>query len=132
MAQKNLGAAPSGATDADTVGARDAAIAASQLVQINAQTGTTYTLVLADGGKAVEVTNAAAIVVTVPTNATVAFPIGTVIEIAQLGAGQITITPASGVTIQSAGSLTKTRVTLSAASLRKRATDTWLLVGDLA
>lgn len=131
MAQKNYAPAPSGASDQDTVGARDAAIAASQLVPINAQTAS-YTLVLADGGKAVEVTLSTATTLTVPPNSSVAFPVGTVIEIAQLGAGQVTIAAGSGVTIQSAGTLLKLRAQFSGASLRKRATDTWLLVGDLA
>jgi len=109
-----------------------AALKAAQLVPINAQTGTTYTLVLADGGKAVELTNASATTLTVPPNSSVAFPVGTVIELDQLGAGQVTIAAGSGVTIRSAGTLLKLRAQFSAASLRKQATDTWLLVGDLA
>lgn len=128
MARKQVGSAASGSTDTPTKAYVDSA----QNIAVNAQTGTTYTLVLADAGKAVELTNAAATTVTVPPNASVAFPIGTIIELDQLGAGQVTIVAGSGVTLRSAGSLAKTRLQFSAVSLRKQATDIWLLVGDLA
>lgn len=71
---------------------------------INAQTGTAYTLVLTDQSKLVTLTNAAAIAVTIPTNATVAFPIGTQIDFSQDGAGKVTFSGA-GVTINSLSSL---------------------------
>jgi hypothetical protein len=64
-------------------------------------------------------------------NSSVAFPIGTAITILQTGAGQITVVPVSGVTINSTPGL-KIRTQWAAASLIKRATDTWVLVGDLA
>lgn len=102
--------------------------AASANVAVNAQAGA-YTLVIADAGKAVEVTSATAVTVTVPTNAAVAFPVGTVIEVAQTGAGQITIA-GSGVSLQSPASL-KSRTQYSTILLRKRATDTWIVGGDL-
>jgi hypothetical protein len=107
------------------------AIAAANTVPVVAKTAA-YTLTLTDAGCAVEVTSSSAVSVTVPPNSSVAFPVGSVIEVAQLGAGQVTIAAGSGVTINSAGSLTKTRAQYSSASLRKRGTDTWLLVGDLA
>ena len=66
-----------------------------------------------------------------PLNASVAFPIGTQITLIQTGAGQVTITPASGVTINATPGL-KTRVQWSAATLIKRATNTWVAIGDLA
>ena len=72
-------------------------------IAINAQTGTTYTLVLADDGKMVTCSNAGAITVTVPTNASVAYPTGTQILIVQKGAGQVTIEGDSGVTVSSLG-----------------------------
>lgn len=97
----------------------------------NAQTGTTYTLVLADAGKMVTCSNAAAITLTVPANATVAFPIGTRIDVTQIGAGQITFTPDSGVTINCAGSKNKTTQTYSGATLWKQGTNIWYLYGDL-
>lgn len=101
------------------------------LVQINAQTGTTYTLVAGDIGKLVTMTNASANTLTIPPNASVAFEVGAKINIAQFGSGQTTIAPGSGVTINSADSANKTRVIYSTCSLIKTATDTWLLAGDI-
>jgi hypothetical protein len=131
MATSARGAAPANPNDLATKSYVDTAVSSASQVAVNAQTGS-YTLALSDAGCAVEVNDASASTVTVPLNATVAFPIGTVIEVAQIGAGQITVAAASGVTLQSAGSLVHTRVQFSAVSLRKRGTDTWLLVGDLA
>lgn len=89
------------------------------------------TLVLSDDSKYIRMTNAAANTVTVPLNATVAFPVGTQISVMQAGAGQTTITPIGGVTLNSTPTL-KTRAQYSALSLIKVATDTWDVVGDLA
>lgn len=105
------------------------ALAAAQLVAINAQTAA-YTLALADAGKAVEVTSASAVNVTVPPNTTAAFPVGTVIEVAQMGAGQVVLVAGSGVTLRTAASLT-TRAQYATVTLRKRATDEWIVAGDL-
>ena len=91
-----------------------------------------YTLVLADGGKIVEVNKATAAVLTVPPNSSVAFPIGTMIDVVQYGAGQVTITPGAGVTIRSSGGRLKTGAQYAVASLRKRATDEWVATGDLS
>jgi hypothetical protein len=96
----------------------------------NAQSGTTYTLVLGDAGKIVEVGNASAITLTVPTNAGVAYPVGTQITILQTGAGQITVTGPAGGTLNATPG-TKLRAQWSSATLLKRATDTWVLIGDL-
>jgi hypothetical protein len=90
-----------------------------------------YTLALVDAGRAVEINSSSATTLTIPTNTSVAFPIGTVIEITQIGTGAITITPASGVTLQSASNRLRTNEQYSAASIRKRSTNTWLVVGDL-
>jgi hypothetical protein len=97
---------------------------------LNAQTGTTYTLVLADNGKLVTLSNASAITLTVPLNSSVAFPTGAQVNIQQIGAGQVTVAGASGVTINGTG--TKLAVQWSAGTLIKTATDTWTLIGDLA
>lgn len=97
----------------------------------NAQTGTTYTLALSDAGKMVTLTNASAITLTIPTNATVAFPVNTRIDLLQYGAGQVTVGGA-GVTIYSSGSKLKLTGQYSGASLWKKATDTWVLIGDIA
>ena len=73
--------------------------------------------------------NAASITVTVPLNSSVAFATGAIINLQQIGAGQVTIAGASGVTLNGTG--TKTRAQWSAASLLKTATDTWTLIGDI-
>jgi hypothetical protein len=99
------------------------------LVQ-NQQTGTTYTLVLADASnKLVELSNTAAITVTVPLNSSVAYPVGSQIMLLQTNTGQVTVAGAGGVTVNSNPGL-KLRAQWSSATLIKRATDTWVLVGD--
>ena len=95
---------------------------------LNAQTGTSYQLALTDAGKLVTLTNAAGITLTVPTNAVAAFAIGTQIDIAQLGAGQVTVSSAATVRATPGAKL---RDQYSVGSLIKIATDEWLLVGDL-
>jgi hypothetical protein len=105
---------------------------------INAQTGTTYTFVLADGNdKLVTASNAATQTYSIPTNANVAFPTGTVINIIAIGAGQVTIdavTSGTTTVLSNGGTAAapKLRVQYSAASLIKVATDTWYVVGDIA
>jgi hypothetical protein len=92
-------------------------------------TGTSDTLALTDAGQTVETTSASAVTETVPANSTVAFPIGTVIQLYQSGAGQVTVTAAGGVTLRVPGGA-KTRVQYSTVTLRKRATDEWIVSGD--
>jgi uncharacterized iron-regulated membrane protein len=104
---------------------------ATAMIAINAQTGTTYTAVLADDGKLVTCDNGSAITFTIPTNSSVAFGIGTQINIMQLGAGQITIAGA-GVTFRSEGSKLKTKGQYAVATCCKIATDTWVVVGNLS
>ena len=99
---------------------------------LNAQTGTTYTLVLTDSAKFVTLSNASAITATVPPNSSVAFPTGTQVNLMQLGAGQVTVAAGSGVTLRSAGTLVKTSAQYAVATLLKIDTDTWVLVGNLA
>ncbi len=97
---------------------------------ISAQSAS-YTLVLADRGKLVEISNGSANNLTVPANSSVAFPVGTQIHILQTGAGQTTVVAAGGVTINPAATL-KLRQQWSAATLVKRASDTWILMGDIS
>ena len=80
--------------------------------------------------KFLEVNSASAVTITVPTNAAEAFPIGTVISIARIGTGEVTISNSSGVVINNPLGA-RLRVQWSTATLRKRGTDTWLLSGDL-
>jgi hypothetical protein len=87
-----------------------------------------YTLVLTDNGDIVEMSGGGTL--TVPTNASVAFPVGAQINLLQTGALQVTVGGA-GVTINATPGL-KLRAQWSSATLIKRATDTWVLVGDLS
>jgi hypothetical protein len=107
-------------------------------LSINANTATTYTFVLADNGKLVTSNNAAAQTLSIPTNAAVAYAIGTQINVAWItGAGQPTINAVvSGTTtiLSTAGTSTapKLRAVNSVATCIKIATDTWLVTGDIS
>ena len=105
---------------------------ATAQIALNAQTGTTYTAVLGDDGKLVTCSNAAAIAFTIPPNSSVAFGIGTQINVMQLGAGQVTITAGAGVTLRSAGSKLKTNAQYAVATCCKIDTDTWVVIGNLS
>jgi hypothetical protein len=96
----------------------------------NVQTGTSYTLVLGDAFKLVTIANASANTLTVPLNSSVAFPVGTRVDVGQDGAGQTTIAATGGVTIRTPETL-KLRKQWGKATLIKRATDTWDLEGNL-
>ncbi len=108
--------------------------ASSAVRVINAQSGTTYTFALTDGSgngnnPLVTFGSASTTTVTVPTNASVAFPVGSQIDIIQDGAGIVSFAAAGGVTINSLnGSLTM-QGQYTEASLIKTATNTWDLVG---
>ena len=99
-------------------------------IDTNAQVAS-YTLVLADDGKIVEMNVASGNILTVPPNSSVAFPVGTQIIVLQTGAGQCTLTAGSGVTLNATPG-NKLRVQYSGATLIKRATNTWIAIGDLA
>ena len=105
---------------------------ATAMIAINAQTGTTYTTVLADDGKLITCSNASAIALTIPPNSSVAYGIGTQINIAQLGAGQVTITAGAGVTLNSEGSKLKLKGQYAVGTCVKTDTNTWFVVGNLA
>jgi hypothetical protein len=98
----------------------------------NNQIGTSYTAVLLDAHKTVTMTNASASTLTVPPNSSVTFAIGDQINIMQLGAGQVTITAGSGVTIRSSGSKLKLTGQYSVATVVQIAADTWMAVGNLS
>lgn len=99
-------------------------------LNINQQTGTTYTAVLADSGKFVTFDNGSAVSFTIPANSSVAFATGSQINILQKGTGQVTVVADSGVTINSASSLSL-RTQWSAATLIKLDTNSWTLTGDI-
>jgi hypothetical protein len=111
---------------------------ASAALILNAQTGTTYTFVLADAdNKLVTASNASAQTYSIPTNANVAYPVGTQINIIAIGAGQVTINAVTSgtTTVLSNGATAaapKLRVQYSSATCIKVATDTWYVIGDIA
>ena len=101
-------------------------------LQFNAQTGTTYTLVVGDLNKLVTCSNASGITVTVPPSV---FSAGNQIHLQQIGAGQVTFAQGSGVTITSTGataSARKLRAQYSACTIICTASNTFTIVGDLA
>lgn len=101
-------------------------------LQINAQTGTTYTFVAADAGKLVTSSNGSAQTITIPPNSSVAFAIGTQIMVQNIGSANATLAQGSGVTIQSKDSNKEIDGQFAAATCIKTATDTWTLIGALA
>jgi hypothetical protein len=103
----------------------------NKLVVANRQTAS-YTLVLSDADKLVEINNASANNLTIPLNSSVAFATGTQILLAQYGAGQTTIVATSGVTIRSNGAKLKLNAQYSGATLIKIDTNEWYLFGDIA
>ena len=103
----------------------------NKLIVTNRQTAS-YTLVLGDADKLVEINNASANNLTIPLNSSVAFATGTQILLAQYGAGQTTVVATSGVTIRSSGGKLKLNAQYSGATLIKIATDEWYLFGDIA
>lgn len=107
------------------------ALKTDKLVTANRQTAS-YTLVLSDADKLVEMNVGSANNLTVPLNSSVAFATGTQILLAQYGAGQTTIVATSGVTIRSNGGKLKLNAQYSGATLVKIATDEWYLFGDIA
>jgi len=114
-----------------TPGAGTLDLSVGGTIAINDQTGTTYTLVLSDAGKIVRLTNGAAITFTVPPNSSVAFSTGTIILFEEGGAGVVTVTEGSGVTVNSRGSFMDTNGIYAAAALIKIDTNEWTLSGDL-
>jgi hypothetical protein len=102
------------------------------LVGFNTQTGTTYTLVLDDKDKMVTLNNASAITLTVPPSI---FSANDIVNIAQFGAGQVTLAEGAGVTITSTGATSSApnlRAQQSACTVICTASNTFLIVGDLS
>ena len=100
-------------------------------IDTNTQT-VSYQLVLSDRGNLVTINNAGATTLTVPPNVTEAFPIGTSILVAQLGAGIITVTAGAGVTLNSRGDVFDTAGQYSMLTIVKFLSDEWLVSGDMA
>jgi hypothetical protein len=113
-------------------------VSPSTPLTIDAKTGTTYTFALQDANnELITASNASAQTYSIPTNASVAFPIGAQINIIQIGAGQVTINAVTSgtTTVLSNGATAaapKLRVQYSSATLIKVATDAWYVIGDIA
>jgi hypothetical protein len=104
----------------------------TNLAGFNAQTGTTYTLVVGDKDKIVTASNAAAITVTVPPSV---FSANDIINVQQIGAGQVSFAQGAGVTITSTGATStapKLRAQYSAASVICTASNTFTVIGDIS
>ena len=99
---------------------------------INPQTGTTYTLVLADAGKLVTSSNGSAQTITVPPTLDPDFDVGTQIIIQTIGSANATLAQGTGVTINSKDSNKEIDGQWAAATLIKTATNVWTLIGALA
>lgn len=116
-----------GGATLDSNGKVTASQASSSVVTVTTST----TLALSHAGKMLSVNASSAVTITVPTNASVAFPNNTEIELVQYGAGAVTIAAASGVTIISLDSAKTIAGRYGCCVLKKMATNTWLLAGAL-
>ena len=99
------------------------------LIEFNVQFGT-YTLVLSDAGKMVEINDAGPSNLLVPLNSAVAFPIGTQILFSQAGAGEVTVKFTGG-TLLSEGTKLTTVGQYALGTLIKKSTDIWYVSGNL-
>jgi len=116
----------------ETADIQDNAVTPAKIAgAVNAQTGTTYTLVIGDAFKTVTMSNASSNTLTIPPNSSVAFAVGDRIDVVMLGSGTTTITGGSGVTVNgvSTGS-GAIAAQYASASCLKIATNTWLLIGN--
>jgi len=117
-------------------GAETAAVLAGEVFkqtqEVNAQTGTTYTLVAGDAGKLVTLSNGSAITLTLPQDSDATIAIGTYVDLLQLGAGQVTVAAGSGATLRTGGLTAKARAQYSSLGVQKISANTWRLFGDLA
>ena len=124
------GATGSGATGTTGATGTAGATGPAALTGFNPQSGTTYTSVLGDANEMVVFSNSGAVTWTIPTNASVAFPIGTTIYGQQSGTGSVTPVGAGGVTINASGGNYATAQQYSVIALVKTATNTWVETGD--
>ena len=119
--------ASSGVVFSDGTQTKEGVASRTPIVQKTAS----YTLsALTERDSLIEVSSATGVTVTIPANSAVAYPVGTSIDILQTSTGQVTIAGAAGVTVNATPGL-KLRTTWSSATLFKRATDTWVVYGDL-
>lgn len=107
-------------------------VAAISEKRVVTDAATTRTGSLSDAHAYIQFTSGSATTFTVPPNSTVAFPIGTEIEVEQGGAGTVSISAGVGVTVRSRGALLNVAGQYGVVVLKKVATDTWTLRGDRA
>lgn len=90
-----------------------------------------YTLASKDADTLILFKNSANVTVTIPTNSSVAFPVGTIIFLQQTGAGSVTVAGQTGVVIQSLNSARTIGGRYASVYLFKSVTNTWILTGNL-
>jgi hypothetical protein len=112
-----------------TVSAID--VSGQLLLTIDPITTTTYTIAATDDWHHKRFTNSSAITVTVPTNATAAYPVGARTRLTAAGTGQITLSPAVGVTLNSRDAALKSTAQFAVFEIEKVATDEWDVLGDV-
>ena len=117
-------------TSGQTFTSAQANALAESTIAVNAQgTATSYTLATTDAGKLITFTGGSA-TVTIPLNSSVAMAVGDQVNIAQLGTAQVTIGTASGVTLVSSGSKTKTAGQYAVVTIVQYTANSWLLLGN--
>lgn len=99
---------------------------------INAQTGTTYTLVASDAGKLVTLSNTSSINLSVPQDSDATISVGVYVDLMQLNTGQVTVTAGTGATLRVSGLTAKARAQYSRLGVQKISANTWVVFGDLA
>jgi len=124
---------PEAGTSSDGLSITNSTIATSKInLTLNAQTGTTYTLVASDSGKLVTTSNASAITLTIPPSV---FAVGEQINVQSIGAGLTTLAAGSGVTITSTGATSSApiiRASKSAITIICTASNVFTVIGDIA
>ena len=103
-----------------------------QAQEVNAQTGTTYTLVAGDVGKLVTLSNASAITLTFPQDSDATIAVGAYGDLMALGAGQVTGVAGTGATLRVSGLTAKSRAQYARMGWQKIAANTFVIFGDLA
>jgi hypothetical protein len=133
--QNNGGSTSSASTLNFTSGLAGTTSSGTTTVSVSSNVTTqtaTYTIALADNNSVVQMNSSSALTLVVPTDASVAFPVGSQVIVSQKGTGQVTLSGAAGVTIASNSSKIKTTGQNSAAVLIKLASNSWLLGGDIS
>lgn len=102
---------------------------------INVQSGTLYTLAIADADSLISISNAGTQTIVIPQNSSVSFATGAAVNIVRAGTGPVQITQGSGTTIRSTGATATgpyLRSQYSAASMLYEGTNVWYVIGDIS